>query len=90
MGWPVGRGFLTASITCSAATSVPAAARWAVIDRVQESTAALRDAVVMLDSDGNLEWWNRAAEAAAGPEDPAGQWPGHHQPGTPSALLLSI
>ena len=27
----------------------------AVIDRVQESTAALRDAVIMLDSDGNLE-----------------------------------
>ncbi len=33
----------------------------AVIDRVQESTAALRDGVVMLDRQGNLEWWNRAA-----------------------------
>ncbi len=33
----------------------------AVIDRIQESTAALRDAVVMLDAQGNLEWWNRAA-----------------------------
>ena len=37
-----------------------------VIDRVQESTAALRDAVIMLDSDGNLEWWNRAAETLLG------------------------
>lgn len=33
----------------------------AVIDRIQESTAALRDAVVMLDAGGNLDWWNRAA-----------------------------
>ncbi len=33
----------------------------AVIDRVQESTAALKDAVIMLDRQGNLEWWNRAA-----------------------------
>ncbi|SDT08009.1 phosphate regulon sensor histidine kinase PhoR [Pseudomonas oryzae] len=33
----------------------------AVIDRVQESTAALRDGVIMLDRQGNLEWWNRAA-----------------------------
>ncbi|WPP44651.1 phosphate regulon sensor histidine kinase PhoR [Pseudomonas sp. AN-1] len=33
----------------------------AVIDRVQESTAALKDGVVMLDRQGNLEWWNRAA-----------------------------
>ena len=37
------------------------ASRQAVIDRTQESTAALRDAVVMLDTQGNLEWWNRAA-----------------------------
>ncbi len=42
----------------------------AVIDRVQESTAALRDAVVMLDSDGNLEWWNRAAEQLLGLKTP--------------------
>ncbi len=38
----------------------------AVIDRVQESTAALQDAVVMLDAQGNLEWWNRAAETLLG------------------------
>ena len=38
----------------------------AVIDRVQESTAALKDAVIMLDRDGNLEWWNLAAENLLG------------------------
>ncbi|MCP6690237.1 MULTISPECIES: phosphate regulon sensor histidine kinase PhoR [Pseudomonas] len=42
----------------------------AVIDRVQESTAALKDAVIMLDSDGNLEWWNRAAETLLGLKTP--------------------
>ncbi|WP_439860463.1 phosphate regulon sensor histidine kinase PhoR [Pseudomonas sp. MBLB4136] len=42
----------------------------AVIDRVQESTAALRDAVIMLDRDGNLEWWNRAAETLLGLKAP--------------------
>ena len=42
----------------------------AVIDRVQESTAALKDAVIMLDSDGNLEWWNRAAETLLGFKTP--------------------
>ncbi len=42
----------------------------AVIDRVQESTAALRDAVVMLDRDGNLEWWSIAAEKLLGLKTP--------------------
>ena len=42
----------------------------AVIDRVQESTAALRDAVITLDSEGNLEWWNRAAETLLGFKTP--------------------
>jgi two-component system phosphate regulon sensor histidine kinase PhoR len=42
----------------------------AVIDRIQESTAALRDAVVMLDSDGNLEWWNPAAQVLLGLKTP--------------------
>ena len=42
----------------------------AVIDRVQESTAARKDAVIMLDSDGNLEWWNRAAETLLGLKTP--------------------
>lgn len=38
----------------------------AVIARIQSSTAALRDAVIMLDNRGNLEWWNPAAEALLG------------------------
>ena len=42
----------------------------AVIDRVQESTAALKDAVIMLDRDGNLEWWNLAAENLLGLQTP--------------------
>jgi two-component system phosphate regulon sensor histidine kinase PhoR len=42
----------------------------AVIDRVQESTAALKDAVIMLDRDGNLEWWNVAAEKLLGLKTP--------------------
>ena len=33
----------------------------AIINRIQDSTAALQDAVLMVDSQGNLEWWNRAA-----------------------------
>src|SRR5690606_28433889 len=43
----------------------------AVIDRVQESTAALKDAVIMLDNQGNLDWWNAAAETLIGlkPQD---------------------
>ena len=42
----------------------------AVIDRVQESTAALRDAVILLDADGNLEWWNHAADQLLGLKTP--------------------
>jgi two-component system phosphate regulon sensor histidine kinase PhoR len=42
----------------------------AVIDRFQESTAALQDAVIMLDRDGNLEWWNLAAETLLGLKSP--------------------
>src|SRR5690606_31781088 len=38
----------------------------AVIERVQGSTAALKEAVIMLDSNGNLEWWNPAAERLLG------------------------
>lgn len=38
----------------------------AVIDRAQQSTAALQDAVVMLDRDGNLEWWNPAGSRLLG------------------------
>lgn len=42
----------------------------AVIDRFQESTAALKDAIIMLDRDGNLEWWNLAAETLLGLKSP--------------------
>lgn len=42
----------------------------AVIDRVQQSTAALKDAVIMLDAQGNLEWWNQAAETLLGLKSP--------------------
>ncbi|RDH42100.1 phosphate regulon sensor histidine kinase PhoR [Zooshikella ganghwensis] len=45
----------------------------AVIDRVQDSTAALSDAVVMIDSHGNLEWWNHAAEKLLGFRSPVDQ-----------------
>lgn len=38
----------------------------AIIDRAQESTTALRDAVIMVDNAGNLEWWNPAAESLLG------------------------
>ncbi len=38
----------------------------ALIDRVQESANALRDAVVMTDSSGALEWWNQAASTMLG------------------------
>ena len=41
-----------------------------VIDRVQGSTTALKDAVIMLDSDANLEWWNPAAERLLGLKKP--------------------
>ncbi|MBF7728747.1 phosphate regulon sensor histidine kinase PhoR [Pseudomonas sp. N040] len=38
----------------------------AVIQRIQDSTAALNDAVIMLDNRGGLEWWNPAAETLLG------------------------
>ncbi|MEH6649533.1 MAG: phosphate regulon sensor histidine kinase PhoR [Motiliproteus sp.] len=42
-----------------------------VISRVQVSTSALRDAVVMVDSSGELEWWNRAAKRLLGLRRPS-------------------
>jgi two-component system, OmpR family, phosphate regulon sensor histidine kinase PhoR len=33
----------------------------ATLARIQESSEAMRDSVVMLDSHGDLEWWNSAA-----------------------------
>tara|TARA_R110000850_G_scaffold38541_2_gene100376 strand:+ start:6986 stop:8278 length:1293 start_codon:yes stop_codon:yes gene_type:complete len=41
-----------------------------VIDRIQASTAALSDAVVMIDAKGRLEWWNHAAERLLGLRSP--------------------
>ncbi|MCD8522303.1 MAG: phosphate regulon sensor histidine kinase PhoR [Saccharospirillaceae bacterium] len=38
----------------------------AIINRIQDSTAALQDAVLMVDSHGNLEWWNHAASKFLG------------------------
>ncbi|MFE8070526.1 phosphate regulon sensor histidine kinase PhoR [Marinobacteraceae bacterium S3BR75-40.1] len=37
-----------------------------LINRIQESTNALRDAVIMTDANGVLEWWNRSAEQLLG------------------------
>nr|WP_221189793.1 phosphate regulon sensor histidine kinase PhoR [Azomonas macrocytogenes] len=42
----------------------------AIIDRVQESTAALKDAVVFMDSNGVLEWGNNAAQSLLGLRSP--------------------
>ncbi len=33
----------------------------AIVERVQEMTSALTDAVILVDSRANIEWWNRAA-----------------------------
>ncbi|MFW5824006.1 MAG: phosphate regulon sensor histidine kinase PhoR [Marinobacter sp.] len=38
----------------------------AQFNRIQESTNAMRDGVVMTDSRGVLEWWNRSAEYLLG------------------------
>ncbi|GEN23755.1 phosphate regulon sensor histidine kinase PhoR [Halomonas cupida] len=36
------------------------------LQRIQESSEAMRDSVVMLDRHGDLEWWNSAAERMLG------------------------
>lgn len=41
-----------------------------IIERIQKSTAALDDGIIMIDSFGYLEWWNRAAEEQLGLKDP--------------------
>ncbi|MDZ7851520.1 MAG: phosphate regulon sensor histidine kinase PhoR [Halomonas sp.] len=38
----------------------------ATLQRIQESSEAMRDSVVMLDHHGDLEWWNSAAERMLG------------------------
>ena len=37
-----------------------------ILDKAQESSAALEMAVVMINRRGNLEWWNKAAESLLG------------------------
>ncbi|KDE38800.1 Phosphate regulon sensor protein PhoR (SphS) [Nitrincola lacisaponensis] len=37
-----------------------------IINRFQHSSAALQDAVVIIDQKDNLEWWNRSAERLLG------------------------
>ncbi len=37
-----------------------------IVDKAQESTAALEIAVIMINSKSNLEWWNQAAERLLG------------------------
>ena len=41
-----------------------------IIDRIQQSTAALQDAVIMVEYDGTLEWWNRSTESLLGFRSP--------------------
>jgi two-component system, OmpR family, phosphate regulon sensor histidine kinase PhoR len=44
-----------------------------ILDKAQESTAALKIAVVMINSKDNLEWWNNAAEKLLGFKAPQDQ-----------------
>lgn len=37
-----------------------------IISRFQQSSAALNDAIVIIDSQNNLEWWNRSADRLLG------------------------
>lgn len=41
-----------------------------ILSRIQESSHALKDGVVMIDNKGDLEWWNQAAEALIGLRTP--------------------
>lgn len=42
-----------------------------IIERARASVSALKEAVVLVDSHGNLEWWNPAAEKILGLQSPA-------------------
>lgn len=39
-----------------------------MLKRIEESSEAMRDSIVMLDQDGSLEWWNSAAARMLGLE----------------------
>lgn len=41
-----------------------------IIDRARSSVSALKEAVVLIDGQGNLEWWNPAAERLLGLKSP--------------------
>lgn len=41
-----------------------------IIERARSSVSALREAVVLVDGHGNLEWWNPAAEKILGLQSP--------------------
>ena len=43
----------------------------AITDRIQDSTSALQEAVIMVDRHGNIEWWNHSAERFLGLRAPA-------------------
>lgn len=40
-----------------------------IISRFQDSTSALQDAIVIIDRNNNLEWWNRSANRLLGLDD---------------------
>ena len=46
-----------------------------LLERIQDSSQALRDGVVMIDQQGDLEWWNHAAQKLLGlsPQSDRGQ-----------------
>ncbi|MGH8493184.1 MAG: phosphate regulon sensor histidine kinase PhoR [Moraxellaceae bacterium] len=41
-----------------------------IIERARSSVSSLREAVVLVDGNGNLEWWNPAAERILGLQSP--------------------
>ena len=42
-----------------------------IIARFQDSTSALQDAIIIIDRNNNLEWWNRSANQLLGLDDAA-------------------
>ena len=58
-----------------------------IIDKAQESSAALEMAVVMINKQSNLDWWNLAAEEVTGLPIPQGQKPAHHQSDSRSSIF---
>jgi len=58
-----------------------------IIDKAQESSAALEMAVVMINKQGNLDWWNFAAENLLGLQYPKYRNQSITQSGSQSSLL---